>query len=223
LLVSRRVQDKSRTYIVLRTIAAFALAIVCAWGFTWIADEFPERGAMAHRDATLARWLQSHGTERGEGILAAASVLGFQVLYAVLALAMLFFLLRRDWFRLVASILTISGGVLIKLALKATFRRSRPVFASDFSDTTSWSFPSGHAMDSLIVDGLLAYWLAARFPRHRRIIGLATITLVLLIGFSRVYLGMHYLSDVLAGYCAGTVWLLACIGAIRLMRRRQPA
>jgi membrane-associated phospholipid phosphatase len=76
-----------------------------------------------------------------------------------------------------------------------------------------WSFPSGHAMGSFVTYGFLAYLLSrvpwARFPR--RTVTAALAALVLLIGFSRMYLGAHFLSDVIGGYAAAAVWLTFCI------------
>ena len=87
--------------------------------------------------------------------------------------------------------------------LKTIFHRARPTYASEFH-MTSWSFPSGHAMDSLIVYGLFAYWLAEAKPAARRPIFAGAAVLVGAIGFARIYLGVHYLSDVIAGYSAGS-------------------
>ena len=106
------------------------------------------------------------------------------------------------------------------MALKATFHRTRPEFAAEFH-MTSWSFPSGHAMDSLISYGLLAYWLRTKFSEWRVLIRITAIAVILLIGYSRIYLGVHYLSDVLAGYSAGMVWLIVCITGYDFIERRQ--
>jgi membrane-associated phospholipid phosphatase len=76
-------------------------------------------------------------------------------------------------------------------------------------------------MDSLIVYGLLAHWLAQRLPDRRRAIIAAAVVLVALIGFARIYLGVHFVSDVVAGYCAGAVWLFACITGERFAARRE--
>jgi membrane-associated phospholipid phosphatase len=86
---------------------------------------------------------------------------------------------------------------------------------------TSYSFPSGHAMESFVAYGMLAYlavlWLRTWEARVAVICGAAL--LVVLIGFSRMYLGVHYFSDVIAGYAAGGVWLSALITGAETMRR----
>jgi undecaprenyl-diphosphatase len=115
---------------------------------------------------------------------------------------------------------TAGGGALLNTGLKSVFHRARPTFASEFP-VSSWSFPSGHAMDSLIGYGLLAYWLGERFPHRRFIIRYAAAALILLIGFARIYLGVHYLSDVIAGFAAGTLWLTVCITGYQFAERRR--
>ena len=115
---------------------------------------------------------------------------------------------------------TCGGGALLNVALKTVFHRARPEFASEFN-VTSWSFPSGHAMDSLMVYGLFAYWLGRRFPRARTATLIAAAALVLGIGYARVYLGVHYTSDVLAGYCAGLTWLTVCVTGYNFAERRR--
>ena len=76
-----------------------------------------------------------------------------------------------------------------------------------------WSYPSGHAMTSLICYGMLAWVLGSAFPRARRILTVLLALWVAAIGFSRVYLGVHWPTDVLAGYLAGGFWLCVCIAA----------
>jgi len=115
---------------------------------------------------------------------------------------------------------TCGGGALLNGALKLAFHRARPTYASEFNPS-SWSFPSGHAMDSLIVYGLFAYWLGTRYKAYRRIIYTAAAVLITAIGFARVYLGVHYLSDVVAGYSAGFVWLSVCVTGYQFAERRR--
>jgi len=207
-------------YLSLHAMAGVAVAALCTWAFAAMADEIPEQGAMVRVDLAVTSWLQTHGSERGEAIFSAVSLLGAQVLVASLAIVALALLVKRSWRHLATLAIMCGGGALLNTTLKLVFRRTRPSFAAEFHETT-WSFPSGHAMNSLIIYGLFAWWLASRYPRHRRAIVIATAVLVGAIGFSRIYLGVHYLSDVMAGYAAGSVWLLACITGQRFAARRH--
>jgi undecaprenyl-diphosphatase len=196
------------------------LASLSTWAFFAIADEVPENGWMIRVDMAVTAWLQAHGTERGESIFVIVSFLGAQVLATLLVGVAIALAVRRDWRRIFALAVTCGGGALLNVALKASFHRTRPTFAEEFA-ATSWSFPSGHAMDSLIGYGLLAYWLGASFPHRRGRILFAAGTLVVLIGYARIYLGVHYLSDVVAGYAAGLIWLTVCISGYRFAERRR--
>lgn len=209
-----------RAYLGLHGLVGLALAALSAWAFIAVADEVPEQAGMVRLDLAVARWMEAHGTERGEAIFVGISWLGAQVLIAILLAAAVLFVARRDWHHLAVLALTAGGGAPLNAGLKAIFHRARPTYAVEFP-VTSWSFPSGHAMDSLIGYGLLAYWIARHFPRHRRATWAVAASLILLIGFARIYLAVHYLSDVVAGFSAGTVWLIVCISGFEFAERSR--
>src|SRR5262249_13382025 len=106
---------------------------------------------------------------------------------------------------------------------KDVIERQRPEYAGSLTSAPGYSFPSGHSMASLIGYGMLAYLLVIGVPvRWLRWLLVSLLSmLVLLIGFSRMFLGAHWFSDVVGGYCAGTVWLTCCIMAIETVRRRR--
>ena len=209
-----------RAYLGVYGIVGLALAASCTWLFFAIADEVPEKAGMVRVDNAVAAWLQVHGTEGGETLFVGVSYFGAQLLTALIVGIAIVFIVRRDWRHVAVLAITCGGGALLNGALKLVFHRARPTYAVEFH-AASWSFPSGHAMDSLIVYGLLAYWLGARRPEHRRLIYLAAGVLVCAIGYARLYLGVHYLSDVIAGYCAGFVWLSVCVTGYQFAERRR--
>ncbi|MGH9886563.1 MAG: phosphatase PAP2 family protein [bacterium] len=218
---STLVRSRSKALLSVYAVIGFGLAIGCAWLFTLLADEVPEQGWMAHLDAAVMSWLELHSTEGGESIFVAVSLLGEQLLWPVLVAAGIVLARRRDWRRFALFAVASGGGALLNVALKLSFQRARPMFATEFS-LRSWSFPSGHAMVSLICYGLLAWWLASEHPSQKHWIYGAAALLVVAIGFARVYLGVHYVSDVFAGYCAGFVWLTVCITGYRVASNRSP-
>lgn len=133
---------------------------------------------------------------------------------------------RREWILLGGWLAAFAGGGLLDAVLKLVIRRPRPPYAAAFLHHYSWSFPSGHAMESLIGYGMLAYLLIVMIPgtpARRLGIVLCTSLLVLAIGWSRLYLGVHYFSDVVGGYAAGVLWLSACISGLEVSRRWQAA
>jgi len=134
-------------------------------------------------------------------------------------------LVQRCWSSLAAWLVAVLGGEALNLLLKDLFARPRPHFERPLLVETSYSFPSGQAMESLVVYGMLAYFAVLTFSgRGKRAgsVGGAAV-LVILIGFSRVYLGAHYVSDVIGGFAAGGAWLSAVITGWETIRRRDVA
>jgi membrane-associated phospholipid phosphatase len=125
-----------------------------------------------------------------------------------LAISPLFY--KRRW---QATILGIAGAgaILLNCLMKLLFGRARPALWKHIINVGQHSFPSGHAMVSIVIYGFTGYILAKQFPEWRFRIYALTVVLIAAIGFSRLYLGVHWLTDVTAGYGAGLVWLIICI------------
>jgi membrane-associated phospholipid phosphatase len=153
-------------------------------------------------------------------VTAAASA---ELLTVVGVLVTVSYALLRRWLHVVTWLAALAGGAVLNQLLKALFSRSRPSFVDPSLPVSGYSFPSGHAMLSLVVYGVLAYFvvLDLRTWRARIAVVFGTTLLVLLVGFSRMYLGAHYFSDVVAGYAAGGVWLSALITGMETVRRRK--
>ncbi|MBD2434903.1 MULTISPECIES: phosphatase PAP2 family protein [Fischerella] len=103
------------------------------------------------------------------------------------------------------------GAIGLNIFLKKLFSRARPALWDHLVNVRHYSFPSGHAMASMVIYGFIGYILAKQFPQHRRLIFVGTAVLILAIGLTRLYLGVHWPTDVIAGYAVGLVWLTACI------------
>lgn len=118
---------------------------------------------------------------------------------------------------------TAIGGIILNSGLKLLFARTRPDLASAAAVAHWYSFPSGHAMESFIVYGALAY-ITLRQPWPWKIdsavLALA-VTMIILIGLSRVYLGVHWVSDIAGGWSAGAVWLVTATVAFDMVMRRK--
>ncbi|GIP31656.1 phosphatase PAP2 family protein [Paenibacillus sp. J2TS4] len=115
-------------------------------------------------------------------------------------------------------VIALGGGALFNLGLKSFYQRERPSLHR-LIEETGYSFPSGHSMSSFILYGMLGIlcymFLISRMPKITIVI--STSIIILLVGTSRIYLGVHYPSDVLAGYAAGGVWLTLCLLGLRLV------
>jgi undecaprenyl-diphosphatase len=113
------------------------------------------------------------------------------------------------------------GGEILNQLLKLLIHRARPEMI--LIHARGYSFPSGHAMLSVIAYGLFTYLLCLqnRSWKKRVVLVCGCAILALLIGLSRIYLGVHYFSDVVAGFAAGGLWLSTCITAIELVRKKR--
>lgn len=142
--------------------------------------------------------------------------LGYGYTYAAILLfsVMLLAFLRR-WHEFKALLICLLGGAILNSILKSAFQRTRPE-AFRIVDAAGYSFPSGHAMVSLCLYGMLAFLIARSIrSRHGQIaVAVAAVLLICAIGISRIYLGVHYPSDVVAGYTAGATWLAFSISLL---------
>ncbi len=132
-------------------------------------------------------------------------------------------LMRRRRLLALVWLLAMIATVLLNLGLKSAFNRPRPDFHDRIIDESTHSFPSGHAMGAIVAFGLLTYFLLLVLSDRREKIAVVVLAAVLtgLIGFSRIYLGAHYFSDVVGGFAVGGAWLSVCISGAELARRRQ--
>lgn len=222
--IGRRLSPGS--YLGLHLTLGFLLSLVALGLFGIIARQVVGAEKLIHFDETLAAALYQEATPIGIFAFKTIALLGsIPVLITLGLIVGLALLLRGQRLQLAGWLIALAGGGLLNLALKTFFQRPRPEFEFPFMIAAGWSFPSGHAMGSLIGYGMLAYLVILVLPRRqmRAVVILVTAVLVLLIGFSRLYLGVHYFSDVIAGYAAGVVWLSACISGLEVARQRRLA
>jgi membrane-associated phospholipid phosphatase len=125
---------------------------------------------------------------------------------------------RKNLYGMLFFLITVAGGGLLNLFLKNFFERERPN-VNRIIEADGFSFPSGHSMGSITYYGFLVYLIlrSARKPLSKAGLGILLCLVILLIGISRIYLGVHYPSDVLAGYMAGGAWLIICISLLEIM------
>ncbi len=107
------------------------------------------------------------------------------------------------------------GALLLNQGMKLAFARPRPSLWHPLIHETSYSFPSGHALGASVLYSFLAYLWAQRYPKNSRLIYSLAGIVIALIGLSRLYLGVHYPTDIIAGYIVGLSWLSICIGILK--------
>ncbi len=210
-------------YLSLRLLIGLALCVVCLRLFAELVEEVFTEQEFQRIDLMIATELHSAATPSATRLFEGVTTLGFQVLWLVAVVVGLYFLRKRRRLRLSVWIAALAGGEALDFLLKAWFARPRPQFADPLAVALYYSFPSGHAMLSLVAYGMLAYFaligLRRAYLRVPVVAGL--IVLILLIGFSRLYLGVHYVSDVLAGFAVGGLWLSFCITAMNFLLDRR--
>ena len=196
----------------------FALAV---WVFSGLLDGVLDNERLVRVDRNVESWFHAHATAGGLTVFSGVTLLGSPVGVAVLVVVVALYLWRaRARLLLWAWLGTNAGGALVEYVLKTTVHRTRPQYAAAYLHGHSYSFPSGHTMGSTVCYFLLAHLISSHprvTVRARRTVWAVALILVGAIGFSRLYLGVHYPSDVLGGLMAGLAWLAACEGVQRIL------
>ena len=221
LLGPRKEQVISKLSSVLSLVGVGGLAIagLALWLFAEIADEVLEQETDAF-DTAILQTLANFHTPLLNKIMIGVTFLGEPTVLAWLSLTFgLVLLVQKQWSSFIITVITATGAIVLNLWLKNMFSRARPELWERIIDVSFYSFPSGHAMISLVIYGFIGYWLASSLKSWRiPIIGI-TIFLIAAIGLSRLYLGVHWPTDVIAGYAAGLVWLITCILSLEVARK----
>lgn len=208
-----------------RTVAALVVLFLgSVTAFARVAEDYLTGDPLALWDVRFAVWLHERATGALVDLFHVLTYAGNAAVLGILVVAVAAALVRRE--RSVDGLVlaaALGGAVTGNALLKLVFQRPRPEVA--VLDLGTYSFPSGHAAAASATFIVLAY-LLARGRTRRAAIGLfvAAAALIVLVGFSRLYLGVHYLSDVLAGTFVGLAWASAClltlltVGEARLAR-----
>jgi len=214
--ISKRLRELGPTLIL-------GLLILSAggWAFGALAEEVAEDDTGL--DNRIADELHEHATRPLTEFFEAVTTLGNGIVLAGVAAIAAYLLARRRYYaEAVLMVLAYVGAEVLSYSLKLAFRRDRPFFTDPLATVSTYSFPSGHATVSVAVYGALCLVLLRRLTGPARLVCLAAaVLLVSLIGFSRLYLGVHFLSDVLAGFSVGLAWLALCVVVLDLHHRRR--
>ena len=212
-------------YLGIHAVASLAVALAGIGAFVALADEIDPHEEFALFDVQLAQALQTNVGPATLEAFATITRLGDRnVTIVVAAIVALYLLVRRWWLHAVIWMLATGLGGLLVRVLKHHFERTRPIHEHALTDSTGWSFPSGHAAGAVLVYGMLGYFIIRHTPSRWHIpIALVTITLATFVGFSRVILQVHYLSDVLAGFAVAGAWIALWVTAFEVIRRRDSA
>jgi undecaprenyl-diphosphatase len=201
-------------------LSGAAIAIVCTWAFSEIAERVRAGGTQSF-DNSVMQWMAAHQSPQLQTVMLEVTSLGTgTVVTMIVLIAGLFLWLNHHKHSAILLAAATIGGIVLDELLKIGFNRPRPQVFKWGTYAVSSSFPSGHAMSSIVVYGTVAY-LAARLQQNVRsrilTMSLAAI-IIILICLSRLYLGVHYPSDVLAGLVIGLAWAAFCMAMLEALQ-----
>ena len=206
-----------------RSLAPTVLLFLAALAaFTWTAIAVKTGGALASIDLWIGSWLHLHAVPWIVEAAITISFLGAPSTLTVASAAVCVTLLRkRRYDPLVDMVALVLGGNLLNFGLKQLIHRGRPTFHDPLLTLSSYSFPSGHAMVSTVFYGFGIGCVLSMTGLRRNAAIAAGIVMIGLVCLSRVYLGVHYASDVLAGILEAIAWSTLVLTALRVARVRR--
>lgn len=202
------------------------ILVVSAWLFGAIAEDVVSGDRITLVDLALAEWLHRQATPAlTRWMLVVTHLHSTFAVACYAAAAVLLLMHRRRWRWLLTVAIGIGGGLALNVATKLAFRRARPTFDDPLLTLSTYSFPSGHVLASTLLYGLCVTWVFVRTPRVGwRLLAVAGALLAIVtVAFTRMYLGVHYLTDVGAAFFEGLAWLALCLISLHGFRPRSPA
>lgn len=223
-LARRWMQEVHPRLISFVATAGFVWLGVCLlllFGLANLAEEVLEQEAFAF-DETVLLWINQFSNPVLDHVMLTITRLGNpNIVVPLTGIGFFWFWWQWQWRVAMIFMINCLGGAVLSNGLKLFFSKSRPQLWSQLITETSYSFPSGHALGSVVLYGFSAFLLAQRYTKQKYWIYGTAVLLIGSIGFSRLYLGVHWPTDILAGYSIGFLWISACISLFQLMTRRS--
>jgi membrane-associated phospholipid phosphatase len=197
-------------------MGAGALALIGAsWLFGGVSEDVLTGDPLTLVDVYIAEWLHAHAAPRvTEFMLCVSNLHGVVAISAYAAVLGLYLVWKRDWYWLACLGAVVPGGMVLNLLMKFAFHRARPSFDEPLLTLMSYSFPSGHVAGATLFYGVLGAMLVSKTDMRWWKGLMAILAIVILVALSRLYLGVHYLSDVLAAFAEAVAWLSLCLMSI---------
>jgi membrane-associated phospholipid phosphatase len=202
---------------------ALATLVVSSCLFALIAWDVVRGGTLALLDVRISSWLHAHAVPALTAFMLIVTHAHDPIAIDAYCLVVAIVLARRrEWVWIAGLAAAAPGGLLINGFLKRLFERARPAVDDPLLTLSTYSFPSGHTAGAMLFYGTLAAYVMSRTQSSRaRGACLALwIFMVVLVGLSRMYLGIHYLSDVLGAAAWSLAWLALCLIGVRALRKR---
>lgn len=201
---------------------SWTILLFAVLAFAWIAADVLAGGPLTVADTHVSGWFHLHASPPVTGAMLVITHAHDTVPVTIATvLAALYLLWRKYWRGLACLLFTVPFGMLLNAATAHAFQRARPVFTDPLLVVTTFSFPSGHVTAATLTYGLLAVMLAAKTSvlPARIAIMMAAAMMIALVALSRVYLGVHYPTDVAAAFAEGIAWLALVVGTAQTPSR----
>jgi membrane-associated phospholipid phosphatase len=201
-----------------------ALVLIgAAWLFGGVVQDLHAGDPLTIVDVVLGQWLHDNATPLVTGWMLLVTGLHGAAAISLYVLGVALYLARRkDWYWLSCLVVIVPTGMAVNVALKLAFRRERPAFDDPLVTLSSYSFPSGHVAGATLFYGVVCAMLLAKTAsrRLRALIVLAALAMIATVAFTRLYLGAHFLSDVIGSFAAALAWIAACLLAMHHFEER---
>jgi len=207
-------------------IAGWVAFVVAGFAFFTLAWNVAAHDTIVDIDLAVTRWLQAHRVAPLTAMMLAvthANSLAAIGLWSAAFAAILWRMGERYW--ILTLVAAVAGGMILNGILKVAYERARPAAESALVTLSTYSFPSGHTAAATTFYGVLAAFMVTRFNDHtRRAACVAAAGIAIgVVAFSRVYLGAHFMSDVVAAACSALAWLVLCLSTGRALVHRREA
>ncbi|ROZ78893.1 phosphatase PAP2 family protein [Ramlibacter sp. WS9] len=205
-------------YLGLQLTVGAAVLVGAGWLFGGVAEDVVTGDALTLVDVHIAQWLHAHAIPSLTRFMLLVSRLHDPIHLGAAAFVLgLVLFCKRQWQWLLIVVLCVPGGMLVNTLMKLAFQRARPSFDDPIVILATYSFPSGHVAGATLFYGVMATMLitGAAARGTRMAIAMVAMAAIALVAVSRMYLGAHFLSDIIAGFAEAVAWLTLCVVGTR--------
>lgn len=217
----RYISPHVETLIATVGIAGLGICLLLLWIVAKLSKEVWEREAFAF-DTSFLLWLHQFSSLDLDNIMLFITKLGNpEIVLPIAFITLVILVWKRQRREAQMFMIVCLGGTILNTGLKLIFGKPRPALWDRLITETTYSFPSGHALGSVVLYGAIAYLLVQSYPQFSQIIYAFAAALILAICLSRLYLGVHWLTDIIAGVSIGFLWLTLCITMLKLRKLKR--
>ena len=211
-------------YLGIHLTVGLILSILCVWLFGEITEDVVNNELITHIDQWVLDHILYFRTETLTKVMIFVTHFGEWVTIAIASVIITALLaIRKLYVVIIGYAIAVTGGGGLDYVLKYAVQRTRPIDDATLINVKGFSFPSGHAMLAMVFYGMVSYFIIRQIKqwKFRMLVVVIMGFVIFLIGFSRLYLQVHYLSDVIAGFVGGLFWLTVCVTGLEIYRRRK--